>query len=106
MDHTRVNQEIKFLSTNGVTLNPDEKMNLSLALQTLQCEFNFEELLLWGKINGKCLFFSRPDHETVTFISNRLLDRLLCGRWPQLPGQTGVRLPTVLLVHWRQLEVL
>lgn len=53
MDHTRVNQEIKYLSTNGVTLNPDEKINISLSLQQLQCEFQFEELLLWGKINGK-----------------------------------------------------
>lgn len=53
MDHTRVSQELKYLSTNGVTLNPDENMNLSLALQQLQLELNFEELLLWGKVNGK-----------------------------------------------------
>ena len=53
MDHTRVNKELKYLGTNGVTLNPEEKMTVRLALQQLQCELNFEELLLWGKINGK-----------------------------------------------------
>lgn len=52
MEHSKVNKELKYLTTNGVTLNPDEKMNISLALQQLQCELNFEELLLWGKISG------------------------------------------------------
>ena len=52
-------QELKYLATNGTTLNPDEKMNIHLALQQLQCELNFEELLLWGKINGKSNFKRR-----------------------------------------------
>ena len=56
MEHTRVIQELKYLSTNGVTLNPDEKMNVTLSLQQLQCELNFEELYLWGKIEGKYKF--------------------------------------------------
>jgi hypothetical protein len=53
MEYTRVAQELKYLSTNGVTLNPDEKMNIGLCLAQLQCELNFEEMLLWGKIEGK-----------------------------------------------------
>ena len=51
--NSKVSQELKYLSTNGVTLNPDEKMNISLALQQLQCELHFEEMMLWGKINGR-----------------------------------------------------
>lgn len=57
MEYSKVNQELKYLATNGVTLNPDEKLNISLALQQLHCELNFEELMLWGKINGKFHFF-------------------------------------------------
>jgi hypothetical protein len=53
MEHSKMAQELKYLATNGTTLNPDEKMNIHLALQQLQCELNFEELMLWGKINGK-----------------------------------------------------
>ena len=52
MDHTRINQELKYLATNGCTLNIEEKMNVILALQQCQCELNFEELMLWGKISG------------------------------------------------------
>jgi len=44
---------LKYLATNGVTLNSEEKMNIGLALSELQCQLNFEELLLWGKIEGK-----------------------------------------------------
>jgi len=55
MEHTRVQQELKYLATNGVTINIEERMNIGLALQQLQCELNFEELLLWGKIDGKYL---------------------------------------------------
>jgi len=56
MDHTKITQELKYFATNGTTLNPDEKMNVSLALQQLNCEMGFEELLLWGKVNGKLCF--------------------------------------------------
>jgi len=59
MDHTRVAKELKFLAPNGVTLNPDEKLNIGLALQQLNCELNFEELFLWGKIEGKSFFKSQ-----------------------------------------------
>ena len=53
MEHRRIAKEVKYLSTNGVTLNQEEKMNLSLSLAKLQCECPFEELMLWGKIEGK-----------------------------------------------------
>ena len=33
MDHVRVLDELKYLSTNGVTLNLEERMNVDLALK-------------------------------------------------------------------------
>ena len=46
---------MKNLSPNGVTLNIDEKMQVTLALTQLQTEMNFEELYFWGKVEGKSL---------------------------------------------------
>ena len=56
MEHRRIVKEVKYLSTNGVTLNQEERMNLGLSLAQLQCESPFEELMLWGKIEGKSRF--------------------------------------------------
>lgn len=44
---------LKNLAPNGVTLNIDEKMQVTLALTQLQGEMNFEELYFWGKVEGK-----------------------------------------------------
>ena len=44
---------MKYLAPNGVVLNIDERLNVALALAQLQCEMKFEELLFWGKIEGK-----------------------------------------------------
>tara|TARA_B110000503_G_C7051815_1_gene372671 strand:+ start:307 stop:468 length:162 start_codon:yes stop_codon:yes gene_type:complete len=44
---------MKYLATNGVTLHTEETMNMFLALNTLKWEMKFEELLFWGKIEGK-----------------------------------------------------
>ena len=46
-------QNLKNLAPNGVTLNIDEKMQVSLALTQLQAEMKFEELYFWGKVEGK-----------------------------------------------------
>ena len=37
---------------NGVTLNLDERMQLEMALSTLQGRIQTEELCFWGKIEG------------------------------------------------------
>ena len=53
MDYRNINNSIKYLAQNGITLNVDERMRVQLALGQLQCEIPFEELMLWGKIEGK-----------------------------------------------------
>ena len=53
MEYTAIRDQLKYINANGVTLNIEERMNLDLALQKLQIDFGFEELLFWGKVNGK-----------------------------------------------------
>lgn len=53
MEVEQIGNHLKYINANGVTLNIDERLNLELALKTLQNDFNFEELLFWGKVNGK-----------------------------------------------------
>jgi hypothetical protein len=53
MEHSVIRDQIKYINANGLTLSLEERMNLDLSLQKLQVDFNFEELLLWGKVNGK-----------------------------------------------------
>jgi hypothetical protein len=53
MELSKVATSLKYLAPNGVTLNTEERMNIMCALSTLQCEMSFEELYLWGKIEGK-----------------------------------------------------
>lgn len=53
MEFSKFDSNIKYLATNGVTLNPDERLYMGMAMGQLQCEMNFEELLFWGKIEGK-----------------------------------------------------
>ena len=57
MEADKVNEQLKYISTAGVTLNTEERMQLEYALSTLQTSMNFETLFLWGKIEGK--YFSR-----------------------------------------------
>lgn len=58
MEYTAIRDQMKYINANGITLNLDERMNLDLALQKLQLDLGFEELLFWGKINGKHLCFN------------------------------------------------
>lgn len=53
MEHSVIRDQIKYINANGLTLSLEERMNLDLSLQKLQVDFNFEELLLWGKVTGK-----------------------------------------------------
>jgi hypothetical protein len=53
MEYSAIRDHLKYVNANGVTLSIEERMNLDLALQKLHLDFGFEELLLWGKINGK-----------------------------------------------------
>lgn len=55
MEVENISTHLKYINANGVTLSIDERMNLDLSLQKLQLDFNFEELLFWGKINGKII---------------------------------------------------
>lgn len=52
MEVENIANHLKYVNANGVTLSIEERMNLDLGLQKLQLDFNFEELLFWGKING------------------------------------------------------
>ena len=54
MDILDFSEEIKNFRHNGVTLNLDERMQIEMALNTLQASegFESEELVFWGKIEG------------------------------------------------------
>ena len=52
MDILDFSEEIKNFQHNGVTLNLDERMQLEMALMTLNEKTESEELVFWGKING------------------------------------------------------
>ena len=56
MEYKSLTQNLKNLSPNGVTLNIDEKMQVTLALTQLQTEMKFEELYFWGKVEGKSYY--------------------------------------------------
>ena len=53
MELSKVSKNLKYLAPNGVTLNTEENMQVQCALATLQCEMEFEEIYLWGKVEGK-----------------------------------------------------
>lgn len=53
MESSSLDQQLKYVNLNGVTLNIEEKLQLQLAFQQLQNDFKLEELFFWGKINGK-----------------------------------------------------
>ena len=71
MEYTAIRDHLKYINANGLTLSIDERLNLDLALQKLQLDFGFEELLLWGKVTGK--------DETLNH-GYRRCKRLLCRR--------------------------
>ena len=52
MDILDLSEEIKNFRHNGVTLNLDERMQIEMGLNTLQCKIENEELTFWGKIEG------------------------------------------------------
>ena len=52
MDILDLSEEIKNFQHNGVTLNLDERMQLEMALMTLQEKNDCEELVFWGKVTG------------------------------------------------------
>jgi radial spoke head protein 9 len=56
MEIQNIANHLKHVNQNGVTLNIEERMNLVLSLKQLQNDYNFEELLFWGKINGNTNF--------------------------------------------------
>jgi len=53
MEIHRFSNDVKYLASNGIVLNIDERMNIGLALGQLAAEIPFEELFFWGKIEGK-----------------------------------------------------
>ena len=52
MDILDFSEEIKNFRHNGTTLNLDERMQIEMALNTLQARMETEELCFWGKIEG------------------------------------------------------
>lgn len=53
MEVEQISNHLKYLNCNGVTLNIEERLNLELATKKLSSDYEFEELLFWGKIIGK-----------------------------------------------------
>lgn len=56
MEYSKFSSNLKYLAPNGVTLNTEERLQVTMAIGTLQCEMNFEELHFWGKVEGKFHF--------------------------------------------------
>ena len=55
MDIQDLSASLKNLQHNGVCFNPEERLQLEMALQNLlntAAETEFEELLFWGKLQG------------------------------------------------------
>lgn len=52
MDILDFSEEIKNFQHNGCTLNLDERMQLEMALMTLNDKIECEELVFWGKVTG------------------------------------------------------
>ena len=52
MDILDLSEEIKNFRHTCFTLNLDERMQIEMALNTLQSKSDFEELVFWGKIIG------------------------------------------------------
>ena len=53
MEVETLSNHLKYINLNGHTFNPEEKMHLKLALDTLSIQFPFDQLYFWGKIQGK-----------------------------------------------------
>lgn len=66
MEYTAIRDHLKYINANGLTLSIEERLNLDLALQKLQLDFAFEELLLWGKVTGK--YYSKAFELFMTII--------------------------------------
>ena len=58
MDTEELNSQLKYVQSNGVTLNLQETMELDLSIQKLGIDFEFDEVLFWGKIIGKLKLIS------------------------------------------------
>jgi hypothetical protein len=56
MEASRIQNELKYIEANGVTLSVEEKFQLELAFSTLSSDLPIHagKLYLWGKIRGKC----------------------------------------------------
>ena len=52
MDILDFSEELKNLKHNGVSLNLDERMQLEMAMNSLQARTEVEEICFWGKIEG------------------------------------------------------
>lgn len=59
MEIHRFSNDVKYLASNGIVLNIDERMNIGLALGQLASEIPFEELYFWGKIEGTYTKYDR-----------------------------------------------
>jgi hypothetical protein len=57
MEISRFSNDVKYLASNGIVLNIDDRMNIGLALGQLASEIPFEELFFWGKIEGKYPYY-------------------------------------------------
>jgi hypothetical protein len=56
METSRIQNELKYIEANGVTLSVEEKIQLDLAFDTLGSNLpsHAGKLYFWGKIRGKC----------------------------------------------------
>ena len=53
MNMQNIADELKFANQIGVTLSTEERLNLEIALLKLSEVENSDEILFWGKVEGK-----------------------------------------------------
>ena len=53
MDCSKLTDQMQYIERNGVCLNIDEKMRLSLAINELKCDLGLKDIALIAKVTGK-----------------------------------------------------
>lgn len=67
MDFGKLSEQWQYVERNGVCLNVDERMRLTLAVNELKCDLGISDVALVAKVTGKfnidCI-----DSDVLTFL--------------------------------------
>ena len=73
MEVSKLSAEVKYLGTNGITLNIEERANLELSCAQLASDIGADKIWFWGKIRGKWIFM----HSLAKVSAGRVIAVLL-----------------------------